>query len=122
MTLQQKASSIDEYLEPLPARHRAALEQIRATVHATVPGLTERISYGLPTFDLDGHYFLYMAAWKSHVSLYPVTASLVHALGSEIAPYVGGKGTLKFSLTHPLPLGLIRRVVELRVSDEDRVG
>jgi uncharacterized protein YdhG (YjbR/CyaY superfamily) len=117
MTTQQKALSIDQYLGVLPAGHRAALEQIRSTVHAAVPGLTERISYGIPTFDLDGHYLVYMAAWKAHVSLYPVTPIIVDTFGDEIAPYVGGKGTLKFTLTEPIPLDLVRRIAKARAAE-----
>jgi len=74
---------------------RKALKQLRA---AAAPGITERISYRVPTFDLDGRYLLYIAytaAFKAHVSVYPVTAGMVARCGKEIAPYRAGKGTLR---------------------------
>ena len=37
------------------------------------------------------------------------------AFGKQIAPYVDGKGTLKFPLDKPLPMALIRKVVKLHV-------
>jgi uncharacterized protein YdhG (YjbR/CyaY superfamily) len=54
---------------------------------------------------------VHVAAWKRHLSLYPVP----HAggdLDGELGPYRGGAGTLRFTLDQPLPLPLIRRVVE----------
>lgn len=38
-------------------------------------------------------------------------------LGDEIAPYLAGKGTIRFHASEPLPLDLIRRIVEIRVRE-----
>lgn len=111
------ASSVDEYIAGFPPETRKLLEELRALVKATVPAVTERISYGIPTFDLDGRYLVYIAGFKNHVSLYPVTADLTEALGKEVEPYKKGKGTLRFPLGQPLPTGLIRRIVELRLEE-----
>ena len=40
----------------------------------------ETISYGIPTYKLDGRYVLYFAGWKQHYSVYPSTDRLVAAL------------------------------------------
>ena len=110
------AGSVDEYIAGFPPETRKLLEELRALVQATAPEVTERISYGIPTFDLDGRYLVYIAGFKKHVSLYPVTADLTAALGEEVAPYKKGKGTVQFPLGQPLPTGLIRRIVQLRVA------
>ncbi len=114
------ASSVDEYIAGFPAETRRLLEELRALVKATAPEVTERISYGIATFDLDGRYLVYIAGFKNHVSLYPVTADLTAALAEEVEPYKKGKGTVQFPLGQPLPTALIRRIVELRV--EERRG
>ncbi len=49
-------------------------------------------------FALDDRYLLYIAAFKEHVSVYPVTAGMVAEYGKVIAPYRAGKGTLRFPL------------------------
>ncbi len=47
------------------------LTDIRSRLHATVPGMTEAMSYGMPTLKLDGKNLVHFAGWKKHVSLYP---------------------------------------------------
>lgn len=111
------AGSVDEYIAGFPAETRKLLEELRALIRSVVPEVTERISYGIPTFDLDGRYLVYIAGFKNHVSLYPVTADLTAALGEEVEPYKKGKGTVQFPLGQPLPSGLIRRIVELRIEE-----
>ena len=39
-------AAVDEYLAGLPADRRDALEELRQLIHAYVPDLRERISYG----------------------------------------------------------------------------
>lgn len=109
--------SIDKYIAARPPESRKALKQLRALIKKTAPGVTERISYGIPVFDLQDQYLVYVAGWKKHISLYPVTARVARTLKDEIKPYRTGKGTLQFPLERPMPVGLIRRIVQLRVAE-----
>lgn len=93
------------------------MKELRALVKVTAPRVTERISYGIPTFDLNGKYLVYMAAFKEHVSIYPVTGGSARELKKELAPYRAGKGTLRFPLDRPLPKGLIRKFIRVRVAE-----
>lgn len=111
-------ANIDAYLAAFPPEARRLLEELRALVRASVPGVTERISYGIPRFDLNGKYVVYIAGWKKHVGLYPITGDVAEALAAAIAPFKKGKATLQFPLGQPLPSELIRRIVALRVADE----
>ena len=106
--------SADQYLRSFPLETQQVLEEVRAQIRSLVPGATETISYGILTFELNGRYLVYLAGWKKHISVYPVSAGIADALGDEIQPYLNGKGTLKFPLARPLPTDLIRRFVELR--------
>ena len=49
----------------------------------------------------------------------PATEAVVTELGDEVAPYVAGRGTLRFTAARPLPLDLIRRIVEIRVRENE---
>jgi len=115
-----KAETVSEYIAKAPPLARKALKQLRAAIRAAVPGITERISYGMPTFELDGRYLLYMAAFKAHVSVYPVTAGMVAKHGRTIAPYRAGKGTLRFPLDAPIPVSLVAKLAKLRVRERRR--
>jgi uncharacterized protein YdhG (YjbR/CyaY superfamily) len=108
-------TSIDEYIASFPAETQKILEEIRATIKATAPDAKEKISYQIPTFELNGRNLVHFAGWKKHVSLYPIPAG-DEAFKKEIAQYVAGKGTLKFPLDEPVPLELIGEVVKFSVA------
>ena len=90
---------------------------LRGVVRAAAPRATEQISYGIPAFVLNGKRLVYIAGWKNHLSVYPVTAGVARALRNEIKPYQTGKGTLQFPLDEPLPKALIRKIVKIRVGE-----
>ena len=111
------ATTVSEYLAATPPKARKALRQLRAAIKSAAPGITERISYRIPTFDLDGRRLLYIAAFTEHVGLYPVTAAMVARHGAAIAPYRSGKGTLRFTLDTAIPTELVARLAETRVEE-----
>ena len=107
-------STVDEYIAGFPAETQALLETVRATIRAAAPGAEERISYQMPAFALHGN-LVYYAALKNHIGFYP-TGSGIEAFKAELAGYEVTKGSVKFPMGRPLPLDLIRRIVEYRVA------
>jgi uncharacterized protein YdhG (YjbR/CyaY superfamily) len=90
-----------------------------AAIRAGLPGAAESISYGIPTFKIDGHAVLYCAAFAAHYSVYPATATLVAALGDALAPYeYNGKGTIRFPLDVAVPTALITRIARVRAAED----
>ena len=49
-----RPTTIDEYLERLPAAQRKALQQLRQTIKSAAPEAEECISYQLAAFRLNG--------------------------------------------------------------------
>src|SRR5262245_1281855 len=70
------AAQLREYFASLPAAARTRLKQLRDIVRAAAPRAAESISYGIPTFKIDGQRFIYCAAFRHHVSLYPMTRAI----------------------------------------------
>ena len=107
--------TVAAYIASQPPRTRKALKQLRAAIKAAAPGITERISYRIALLELDRRALLYIAGFREHVSVYPVTAAMVARCGPELEPYRHGKGTLRFSLDAPIPTALIARLARVRV-------
>ena len=111
--------SIEAYLAALGETQRTALTRVVAAIRAGLPGAEESISYGIPTFKIDGHAVLYCAAFTEHYSVYPATSALVTALGDALAPYeYNGKGTIRFPLDGRVPTALITRIARLRAAED----
>lgn len=113
----KNVTTVAEYLAATPPKARTALKRLRAAIKAAAPGITERISYRMPTFDFEGGRLLYIAAFTEHVGLYPVTPAMVTAHGPAIAPYRSGKGTLRFPLDAPIPTALVTKLAKVRIQE-----
>lgn len=105
-----EASSVDQYVASFTGDAKAALAEIRRVIRSVVPDGQETITYQMPTVKVGGKALVHFAGWKEHVSLYPVPSG-DEAFQRAIEPYRSGQGTLKFPLSRPIPLDLIKQVV-----------
>lgn len=112
---ENRAETIDEYIAQFPAAVRKSLRQMRKTIREAAPQATEKISYRMPTFYLDGN-LVHFAAFQRHLGFFP-TASGVAAFEKELGPYVHAKGSIQFPLDQPIPHDLVRRITEFRVAE-----
>ncbi len=110
------AGAVDEYIRTFPAEIQTRLNAVRDLIRAIAPEATETISYAIPTFDLNGKHLVHFAAFEKHIGLYPAPSGL-EAFKEDFGPYKTGKGSVQFPLDRPLPLDLIRRIVEFRVEE-----
>ena len=114
-----KPQTVAEYIAGFPPDVRAVLKKIRLAIRKAAPDATESISYGIPTFKMQGPV-VYFAAFKSHVSLYPMTGPIREKFKKELVGYKGGKGTIQFPLDEPIPLALIARLVKFKVKEHTK--
>lgn len=104
-------ATVDDYILSFPEDVRSILEQVRRTIREVVPDGEETISYQIPTVKVGGKSLIHFAAWKHHLSLYPVPGG-DEALARDLAPHLAAKGTLKFPYDRPVPYPLIKRVAQ----------
>lgn len=107
--------SVDAYIADAPAEARRRLTQMRRAIKAAAPGAAEKMSYGIPTFTLDGPLVHY-AAFTHHVGFYP-GASGIARFARELRGFSSGKGSVQFPLDQPLPLDLVTTIVTFRVRE-----
>lgn len=112
-----KFTSVDDYLASLPVDQRAVVEEIERRVLVVVPGAERAIRYDMPTWLVEGASLVHVAAWKQHVSLYPVPSKGDLALDADLEPFAGAKGTLKVpyaEIDYDLVERVVRRLLEIR--------
>jgi uncharacterized protein YdhG (YjbR/CyaY superfamily) len=109
------AKTIDEFLSQLSTDRRAALEKLRRTIRAVVPSAEESISYGVPSFRLDGKLLVAYGAGAKHCAFYP-GAHPIEVHKDELKAYSTSKGTIRFPPDSPLPVALIRKLVMTRLA------
>jgi uncharacterized protein YdhG (YjbR/CyaY superfamily) len=111
-----KFQTIDEYIKTFPEDVQIILEKLRQTIQKAAPKSVEAISYGIPTFKLNGRPLVHFAAWKNHIGLYP-TPSGAEAFKKELSVYKQGKGSVQFPLDKAIPYELVNKIVTFRVRE-----
>jgi len=106
---------IDEYLERHSKEDQRLLRQMRATIYKAAPQAIEKISYGIPTFYLNGN-LVHFAAFSNHIGFYP-TSSGIATFKKQFGPYKWSKGAVQFPKDKPLPLALVTRIVKFRLKE-----
>lgn len=114
--IKKEFSTIDEYIASFPKEIQEILESIRKSIKSSAPNATETISYQMPAFRLNG-ILGYFAAFKNHIGFYP-TPSAITQFSKELSNYEFSKGAIKFPLNEPIPLELIKKIVEFRVKED----
>ena len=110
----QKVETVDEYIARFPNDVQDRMLRMRALIGEVAPDAVESISYQMPGYKLNGKPLVYYAGYKNHIGFYATPVGY-GPFQAELARYKQGKGSVQFPHSQPLPLDLIRRIVEFRV-------
>jgi len=107
--------AVDAYIAAAPKAAQPRLRQLRKLIRQAAPQAEERLSYGMPYYDYKGR-LIYFSAFKTHIGVYPVGEAAKH---KDLSKYMTGKGTYRFPLDEPMPMDLIRKLVEARIKKNE---
>lgn len=110
-----KPATVDEYIAVSIPEVKEYLERLRSSIKQAAPQAEEVISYEMPAYKQNG-IVVYFGGFTKHVSLFP-GAEAIEVFKEELAGYKTSKGTIRFSLDKPLPIGLIKKIVKFRVAE-----
>lgn len=109
-------SNIDNYISGFPPDIQKILQEIRSLIKKLAPQATETISYGIPTFDLDGEHLVHFAAFKKHIGFFPTPSPIPH-FQKELTKYKTSKGTIQFPLSEEIPYDLVKKILKFRIAE-----
>ena len=112
------AKDVDAYIAAAPANARKALRALRSTVKAAAPAAEEVISYGMPAYKHHGQ-LVYFAAFEDHCSFFPGSKRILKTFSRELKPFDASVGTIRFSPENPLPAALVKKIVRLRIAENE---
>jgi len=112
-----KPRTIDEYLTGVNADQRVALEKLRKTIRAVAPRVEESISYGIPSFRLNGRPLVFFGAWANHCAFYPGSSATLEKFRNDLKSFQITKGTIRFSPDNPIPIAVVKKLLKARMAE-----
>ncbi|MBI5915622.1 MAG: DUF1801 domain-containing protein [Bacteroidetes bacterium] len=111
-------ANMDEFIAGQPENYRDTLGEMRTIIKSIVPNATESISYMVPCFK---HIYMLVGigATKDFCSLYTMSPPLMKAMKEELKGQKVAGATIHFTPGRPLPVDLIRRIVEARARENE---
>lgn len=110
-----KPTTVEDYLNQFTGIIHERMKEIRRVIREAAPDATERISYGMPGYFLEGA-LVYFAGYARHIGFY-ATPTGHEAFKKALSVYKQGKGSVQFPHDQPLPLELIEAIVRYRLSE-----
>jgi uncharacterized protein YdhG (YjbR/CyaY superfamily) len=111
---------VTEYIDRFDEPKRATLRKLRETIIEIIPEAEQGLSYTVPAFSLEGTVVAGFAAFKNHLSYLPHSGSVFPELETELAAYSKTKGALHFPIDEPLPKELVKKLIDVRISQAFR--
>jgi uncharacterized protein YdhG (YjbR/CyaY superfamily) len=114
--------AVDAYLKTLDKAERESLKRLRTLIKQTIPQVDERVSYGTTVMFSLGRDLVGFASQPKHLSFFTASPKLAQAMKDEITKTHKVSGaTIHFSPDHPLPTGLVRKILRARVHENVEV-
>ncbi|OOQ57560.1 iron chaperone [Mucilaginibacter pedocola] len=109
--------NVEEYYSWFPQEAQDAMDDVKRTIYEVMPDAEESISYAIPTYKYKG-LLAHFAAYEKHIGLYPGSEAIV-VFAEDIAAnkFKSAKGSIQFPLNKPMPLDLVRKIVEYRLQE-----
>ncbi len=111
----ENPAAIENYIREAPPALQPRLRELHRCIAGAAPGSTEAIKWSMPTFSYR-KILVAFAVFKNHTGFYPMPSAL-RAFEEKLGDYRTGKGSVQFPHDRPLPLPLIRAMVEFRVKE-----
>lgn len=110
--------TIDEYISQHSPEAQVMMQALRQMIHEEAPEATEKMSWQMPTFFLQGN-LVHFAAHQKHIGFYPGPSG-IQAFQAQLADFKWSKGAVQFPMDQPLPEELVRQMVRFRLAENKR--
>ncbi len=109
------SKEITARLKSFPLAQSKVLLKVRSEISALLPGATEVIKYGIPTWTIEGIGVIGIDGFKNHNSIFPYGGNPGAELNAALAKFETTKGSIHFDVEKEFPKALLRRIIASKI-------
>src|SRR5690606_26350034 len=100
--MNSKTHNMYLYIEMFHENVQEILQKVRDAITKNAPNAVEGISYGMPSFKINGKPLVYFGCYKNHIGFYALPSGN-EAFQKKLTHYKTGKGSIQFPLNKEIP-------------------
>ena len=102
---------VDDYMAAAPPGQQPALEALRDACLQLLPGFSESLRYGMPSYQRDEDVEIAFASQKDHVSLYVLHTDVVNAHLPRLERLSIGEGCIRYRHPEQIDMDVVRSML-----------
>lgn len=102
-------------LKSFPPEQSRVLLKVREEISKLLPGASEEIKYGIPTWTIEGIGVIGIDGFKNHNSLFPYSGNLGSDFKTALSKFETTKGSIHFGQGEVIPKALLKKIIARRI-------
>jgi len=119
--VRSNAATVAEYIDEAPPARRDALTLLRRLFREELPGFSEAMLYGMPSYLRDDAVEVAFASQQAYISLYILRRSALDAAADRLAGLSVGKGCIRFRRPEQIDPATVRALLSATVTDSGAI-
>lgn len=111
-------STVEEYIAGYDKDVALRMETLRKMILDCSPEITEKISWGMATFVLNGN-LVHFSGETKHMGFHPAPSG-IEAFRERLSNFKCSKGTIQLPYDKPMPYELLREITMFRVQEQKK--
>jgi len=109
--MQSEAVDVADYVSQVDGIWRPVVERLRSLCLEHLHGYREQMSYGMPTYEIDGKPEIAFARQVKYLSLYVMKQGVLDAHRAALGQVSVGKGCIRFTRPEQIDWSLVESLI-----------
>jgi uncharacterized protein YdhG (YjbR/CyaY superfamily) len=119
--MKSQAATVDEYISEQPQEWQPVLRKLRAACLRCLPGYTEDMAYGMPSYDRSGLTEVGFGKQAQYLSLYILKQPVFDAHRAALAGLSLGKGCVRYRRPGQIDWNVVSSLLEATQASADPI-
>ncbi len=102
-------------LKSFPPEQSQVLLKVRDEISKLLPGASQEIKYGIPTWTIEGIGVIGIDGFKRHNSVFPYGGNLGSELKAALSKFETTKGSIHFAQDKEFPRALLKKIIARKI-------